>query len=675
VAIELGAIDWRSDYPLRQADGSTEQLPDTFASGDHPFHIAKEQSTLDALRDGRLPRWFSYHQGGFPAEFYPIGADLIVAAGYALGLGQVPLPIVHKLSVIGVLLLPLAAYWAIVRRDGLPPSVALVAGLLHLFLPGSWLAGGPDELLRMGLWPNVLAVYMTLPLALWSADYARRGERRGLVLAAGAATLAIYVNPRSLVAIVCMLTSVGVVAGIESIARHDRLRFWRRGWKLISELFVREGPVPTPGATGGLRRLAWRLTALVVIVGLLSSALLAPLRARQDLYTFPHFVEFTSFADIWRLYSQGVPVEVIVLAAFGAVFAWLRSGFHARVLGLSLPLSYAVVMIAGWLLRDLTIFAQLEGPRLLPVLRPATIFLAALGLFELARLAARAYRARSEEAWAGVATSLIVVFFLLTPISSLAEDQRGLPEVETTNQPNFTETVRSARAFEALAGPLDRPLVAGSPVAEHGAFWIPALTGRNVFLIDWIWHWRPIDGAERTQLDDQTDALDATFLRRHGLSIALVDTGRRDLLDAALAAPHLRLLDEDRTGRFAIFRFEDGQGGGGGQVAIDPGKVERLDAEAERIVIEGFASEPGTARIAVNAYPAWQATVNGDRVDVVSSADGYVELAVPAGDVRIELVYTVEPVVWAGRALVALGLSLLAAIVGWPASRWRVRAA
>jgi hypothetical protein len=110
-------------------------------------------------------------------------------------------------------------------------------------------------------------------------------------------------------------------------------------------------------------------------------------------------------------------------------------------------------------------------------------------------------------------------------------------------------------------------------------------------------------------------------------------------------------------------------------VAIDHGQIERLDAEAERIVIEGFASEPGTARIAVNAYPAWQATVNGDRVDVVRSTEGYVELAVPAGDVRIDLMYTVEPVVWAGRALVALGLALLAAIVGWPAARRRVWAA
>src|SRR5438874_2710611 len=61
IALHLGALRWHTPFAVTLPDGSLYRLPNTFASGDHPFHIAKEREALDALRHGALPRWFSFH--------------------------------------------------------------------------------------------------------------------------------------------------------------------------------------------------------------------------------------------------------------------------------------------------------------------------------------------------------------------------------------------------------------------------------------------------------------------------------------------------------------------------------------------------------------------------------------------------------------------------------------
>ena len=92
-AYKVGATDWYTNYPVQLPDGRTIQLPNGYASIDHPFHTAKERATIDALRAGWLPQWFSNHQGGFPSEFYPNGGDLIVALAYLLAFGLFPSPL------------------------------------------------------------------------------------------------------------------------------------------------------------------------------------------------------------------------------------------------------------------------------------------------------------------------------------------------------------------------------------------------------------------------------------------------------------------------------------------------------------------------------------------------------------------------------------------------------
>jgi hypothetical protein len=642
VAIRVGALDWYTAYSA--ADGSSGRLPNTFASIDHPFHINKEQAVLDALRDGQFPGWISNHQGGYPTEFYPLGADLVVATGWALGLGQIPLAVVHKLVIIAVLFIPVLGYWAIARRDRLPLSVAATAALLHLLLPGNWLGGGPDELLRMGMWPNVFATYLTLPLILWAANYLRDGSRRGFVLAAAVASLAIYSNPRSTIAVATALLAVGIVALLER--RESRPRQSRAGRQ---RQFM----------SASIRSVVQRSMLLVLAVGLLSSALLVPLRANQNLYEFSHFVEFDHPGQIWSFYRQAVPTGVIVLALLGMVIGLARREFYTRVLAVWLPLSYTVILLAGWLLRDLSIFAQLEGPRLIPLLRLPSIFLAAVALHEIVRFVIRLLRADRLLPAANVAAIAIVALVVLTPISTFADDQRGLPDLETTDQPDFAAIARSVAIYQQSTTPDDRPFVIGSTISEHAAFWIPILTDDDAFLSNWVWNWHVPGYANRTQLADVASSLRLDFLRRHALTMVLISTDSDATLETARTSPDLQEIDPGTPGGYAIFRVSDPGPTTRGPVSADSGAVTALDRSREHLRATIETAQPTEVTIAINAYPAWHATVNGQSTPIQRTNDGYMQLTVPAGTSTLELRYTTEPAVWAGSVLGALGVILL----------------
>ncbi|CAA9542961.1 MAG: hypothetical protein AVDCRST_MAG88-170, partial [uncultured Thermomicrobiales bacterium] len=58
----------------------------------------------------------------------------------------------------------------------------------------------------------------------------------------------------------------------------------------------------------------------------------------------------------------------------------------------------------------------------------------------------------------------------------------------------------------------------GNPISWHASFWVPALTGRDVFHNDWLWFWRTVDYGGQELLSDEVGALEQDFLARHGLT-------------------------------------------------------------------------------------------------------------------------------------------------------------
>jgi len=681
-AYKIGATHWYTDYPLVLPDGRAIRLPDTFTSIDHPFHIAKERATVDALRAGHLPAWFSNQQGGFPAEFYPTGGDVIVAFVYLLAFGTIPLAVVHKLTVIGVLLLPPLAYWALARRERLPLSVAVLATLLHLFVRGNWLAGGSREAVDYGLWPDTLASYLPLFLILWGADWLRRGDRRGLILATLSATLAVYTNPRSVLGLAAAGLALGVVALSELLTLRPIRLPWRRRAAAESEA----GPRPNWRARPwhALRwpplLLLWRSGALAGLAVLLAAALLLPLRENQNLYQFTIYFRFEAIGQVWSDpthgngigYIESVLPGLIALAGLGIVMGLLRRGFYTRVFAVLLPLSYLLMVLVGWTWRDLPIFAQLEGQRLMPLLRPATIFLAALGAHEALRCALRLVRIRGGAMLTGVATVAVAAIILLSSRVPFDDGQRGLPLDQTTNQVGFASIARAAYLFDAAAGPGDKPLILGNPLSWHASFWIPALTGRDVYHNDYLWFWRTTDYASQELLDDETAALGENFLRQHGLTMVLIDTDRRDLIDLANGRSYLARLDTGAAGGYAIYRVATPPGPPNGYVIPARGTVTALAVGSERLTATVTSDTAQEVRIIINDFPRWRAWINGQPAPIARTPDGYIGLSIPAGETRIELRYVTSTANWLGRTGVALGALLLGGIAVGPWLRRRL---
>ncbi len=85
VFYRLGAFDLWNSIPM--PDGTTERFVRTFGAADHPFHATRAELLRRSLTNGDLLRWVSAHQGGYPVEFYPLGAAAFEVLVWALLLG------------------------------------------------------------------------------------------------------------------------------------------------------------------------------------------------------------------------------------------------------------------------------------------------------------------------------------------------------------------------------------------------------------------------------------------------------------------------------------------------------------------------------------------------------------------------------------------------------------
>ena len=107
---------------------------------------------------------------------------------------------------------------------------------------------------------------------------------------------------------------------------------------------------------------------------------------------------------------------------------------------------------------------------------------------------------------------------------------------------SFAAIARAAYVFDEVAGPNDKPLVFGNNmISWHDSFWVPALTGRDVYHNDWLWFWRTVDYGYQELLQNERGALDAGFLARHGLTMVLIATDRADLIELANNHDYLTL--------------------------------------------------------------------------------------------------------------------------------------
>jgi hypothetical protein len=363
-------------------------LPNTFATVDHPFHVARAEILWRELGAGRILRWIGQHQGGYPVEFYPLGEAWLEVAVRALSLGTLTAAAAHTLAVIAIFLLPGAAFLALALQDGFSPAPALLALVFHVALPGGWYDGGYTELVQWGLVTNVAgatATFLVLPPLL---RFLAGGAGWTGALAAVLAAAAIYSNPRSAIG----LLAVGIGALIATAM----------GSVVVAQTGAAKGPALNHGlddagvvATSEPRRrrrlngaipnrhlvAVQRLAMVAALAALLTAPQLLSLARFGDLYAFVHYDRYEGIAEyLTRTGHAASPaVAALSIAGLGLAVAsrWLGSQAAATTLVLYVALTLAVSFVP--LVAALA--PQLEPTRLMPLQRLLMIYLAAVAVW------------------------------------------------------------------------------------------------------------------------------------------------------------------------------------------------------------------------------------------------------------------------------------------------------
>lgn len=647
-------------------DGSVSRQPNALTTVDHPWHGARFSLLLDALRDGHPLRWVGSHQGGFPVEFYPLGAGLIDLVVWAATLGRLPTPLIHTYAVGVVFLLPLIGFMALAAMCRVSLWVGVLAAAAHLCVRGWWWSGGSMELVEWGLITNVAAatfLFLAIPplVALMQGWSARPAAGAACLLA-----LAILTNPRSAIAVVAIVAAVGLSA------------LWH----------------------GDLRLVARRLILPFALAAGLAGPLLFPLIRYRDLY---YFVQYTGYDSVrtWLSSSiQAVSGPVAVCCVLGLTFTLRRSAPRAaEVLSLTLAV-YSLLTVSlvelPWA-QDLV--GQLETTRLMPFQRLLMIAVAAIGvgsfvqhyasvwgarlrrdvwlsavtarltrplIARVGRTAPTTRRARFEpsavieQAALSMLTAAIVLLYVLAPPAFIPEGDLGLVRIATYADASMVELERGVKLADQRAAPNTALLVLGSYVSWHDQLWAPTWSDRRLFYDDWLWYWQQehvgdydVDGEHAYRSD--ASALDPDFLATHGVGAVVVGRdARRDASTADWLAP----LSQGEF--YDVYAVADPTT----LATIDGANTVILDDEGTTIdVAIGGATGPLVVR--TNWFPRWRALIDGKPTEILHRSDGYMEVDVPAGAGAVRLTYAVTRLDWIARLLAVVStvvvLGLLAA--------------
>lgn len=628
VARRLGAFDlWAS---VTTSSGQRVRMPMALAQVDHPFHAVRAESLRRALADGEMLRWIGHHQGGYPVEFYPLGAAGLDVLAWALALGSLPMVLIHKLVVIGIFLAPLVGYVVIAGFDRRSLGVALLAGMGHLVVRGWWWSGGAMELYEWGLVTNVAAataLLIALPLTVNALFADARRSGAFAVLLGG---FALVTNPRSGIA----LGTLVVGATLATVVAPAR---------------------PRAGA------IVRRLVVLLAAMSLLAAPELIALARYSDLYYFVRYQEYADLDAYWRSSIRAVGGPAFVLGIVGAGLALLPGArLHHRAVALALGCYVAVTAAVVADIVPQGIVEQLETPRLMPFQRFLWFVLAAIALEVAARFVLRILHVRSLGLVTDVAmvalAGAVLVLYVIRPPTFIPEGDRGLVAMPTAaTTPGIADLEEAVKAADGAAADGTGLLVLGitqpGTLQFHDQLWAPLWSDRPFFYDDWLWYWQTKHFGAYNPLTEHAypndaSALDPEYLRRHGIG-AVVVTG-----DAKGAAERATYLTRIRSGTWDVYTVNQ------------PTSIVTFDGSAPAAISVGNQSLSATGTtgggeilIRRNWFPRWRATVNGQEVPIRETDDGYMAITAPAdGVAQVELTYVVDWLDWLGRIAAALGV-------------------
>jgi hypothetical protein len=637
VAVRMGVFTLSAEAV---SSAGAARLPNTFASVDHPFHVARAEIVWRELTSGNVVRWIGQHQGGYPVEFYPLGVAWLEVLVRTLSLGTLAAEGSHTLAIIGLFLAPGAAFAALAREDGWSPAVGLTAFTLHISLPGSWYDGGYTELVQWGLVTNVSGAVAALCMLPAIVRFLRTGAGWSGAAAAALAAFAIYCNPRSLLA----LAALGLGAWLAGVIQNNGIS--RRGW--------------APAADVG--RLTGRLTQVAVLAALLASPELMALARFKDLYTFVRYSGYTGLTEYAVTAAKGITWPVLVLGLIGLVLGLLlrrRQATTSTAAALILYVALTAIFVIFPAAANLA--PQLEPTRLMPMQRFLTIYLAAVAFWFI--LSSVVSRIAPQMRWlAPVLTTGVAAVILLMqtrPPGGLPPDPASpvvppvsLYAVAMSARPEQADLEAAIRAADEAATPGTALLVLESALSWHQQLWAPLWTERPLFYDNWLWYWHPdhagtpgYDALAGHHYPDPERTLERDYLSHHGIGGVVVTGVTRE---AAATSPLLRPL---REGVYDVYIVSDPVT----TVTFRDQNASFLAFGNQRVdAVSNRSGAPVVAR--VNWHPRWEATVDDERVETDRLNDGYVAIAPDEPVSRAELVYSVQPLDWAARVLTLIGV-------------------
>lgn len=624
VSWKLGVFElWKT---VEVSTGEAVRLPNTFAAVDHPFHATRAETLRRSLADGEILRWIGHHQGGYPVEFYPLGAAWIEVIVWAILLGTTSMLVVHKLVVIGVFLLPALGFLALGRSDRLTPAVAFLALAIHVSVRGWWWSGGFMELVEWGLLTNVASASL-LPLFMVSlAQAVWKASSRFGSLAAILAAIAVYTNARTIVP----LAAIGIGFLIVEVWQSD------------------DAP----------KRVITGLAGIGMVSILLLAPLIIALARFRDLYVFVPFSGYETASDFLDSSIRAVSTPVFLFMIVGLAFSLARPVHRiATVVGATLVTYVVVTALFGLVDVFGDALEQLEVTRLMPFQRLLMIYLAAYGVYSLVEWLVRqivpAKKLIADVSLVGAAILVLVLY--VGPLNlGIPESDKALASVATTGDVRFAELEAAVRLADERALDGTTVLVLGSSISWHDQLWAPVWSDRMFFYDDWLWYWQTDHSGDYDPLtqhayrSDQS-ALDPAYLDEHGIG-AIVVTGEAS--SAARSAGHLLPLEAGQYQTYLVEQPVTVVTGDGGN---------SFDAHLENQTVSARLRESAVqVRIRRNWFPRWTSATEG--VVMTKDDSGYFRGSAPeTADVVLQ--YETDVFDWIARALMLLGLAICSVAV------------
>lgn len=629
-------VSWRMHgfalWQLVETSRGVVVLPNTFASVDHPFHVARAETLWQALSSGQVLRWIGQHQGGYPVEFYPLGEAWVEVIIRVISFNALPAEGAHTLAVIALFLLPGVAFAALARLDAYPQSVALLALSLQIALPGGWYGGGYTELVQWGLVTNVAGATATL-LALPALVAAITNHSwRAFSLASGLSAIALYSNPRSAIGLV----AIGIGALVASVLAGGSVR---------------------PGAA--LRR----LVAIAVTAALLAAPLLMSLLRFGDLYEFVHYSEYTSLTDYLSASGDSVSSIVLALGLAGMLAGLVRQQLGTRATAASASVYIAATLAVSMAPGVAALLPQLEPTRLMPLQRYLLLYLAAALVWTLIS----ALAVRNQAVGAGVvngilvALSIAILAFMTRPMFGDPPDPASpvvppvsLYPVAMSAQPQQADLETAVRAADRAADPSSAILVLGSELSWHQQLWSPLWTRRPLYYDNWLWYWH-VDHAgtpaylprEGHHYPDPEATLTRDYLDQHGIG-AVVTSNRLSSL-----ADRKQFLSRIQDGSYSTYLVDNPSP----IVTFENAQTKLVEAGNSTLEATSIQDSP-RAVVRLNWFPRWSA-LDGSEAQVVRDADGAMTVSLDGSESGISLVYAVQPLDWIARAMAVIGVFVI----------------